>query len=140
MNKCQLRNEAKAIRAFMDRARWERAVTPDQDRVTREALSLFERQIQAEIEQLDDVLASLRTTHGLELFPLNQRMLDKAIDLSQSELWLQPFDQAILAAVLVRAEELLAVGEIDLFFCEKDRDLQPWDRLGGAQAAVNKLL
>jgi predicted nucleic acid-binding protein len=123
MNKCEPGHEAKAIREFLKRARWERTVTPDQDRATREVLSLFERQIQAEIEQLDDVLASLRTTPGLELFSLNQHMLERAIDLGQSKLWLQPFDQAILAAVPVRAEELLALGEIDLFFCEKDYDL-----------------
>jgi hypothetical protein len=133
MNKCQPRNEANAIRDFLNRARWERTVSRDQDRATREVLALFERQIQAEIEQLDNVLASLRTTPGLELFSLNQRMLERAIDLGLSKLWLQPFDQAILAAVLVRAEELLAVGEIDLFFCEKDHDLQPWDSLRGAK-------
>jgi hypothetical protein len=45
-------------------------------------------------------------------------MLERAIDLTQSDLWLTPFDQAILAAVLVRAEELRAGGETDLCFCE----------------------
>jgi hypothetical protein len=139
VNKCQPRTEANAIRDFLNRARWERTVTPDQDRATREVLSLFERQIQAEIEQLDDVLASLRMTPGLELFSLNQNMLERAIDLGRSKLWLQPFDQAILAAVLVRAEELLALGEIDLFFCEKDHDLQPWDKLSGAKQPLTSL-
>jgi hypothetical protein len=39
-----------------------------------------------------------------------------------------PFDQAILAAILVRAEELIAKGVNQMDFCELDSHLHPWDK------------
>jgi hypothetical protein len=127
MTKCQPRNEADAIRQFLLWARAEQIVSPEQERMTREVLDRFERQVRLELRELDNILASLRQVNGLELFPLNERMLERAVGLSASSLSLKPFDQAILAAVLVRAEELGVVGETDLCFCETDADLQPWD-------------
>lgn len=128
MMKCQPRNEANAIRQFLLWARAEQVVSPEQEEKTREVLDRFEQRVRAELRELDDVLASLRQTNGLELFPLNERMLDRAVGLSASDLSLEPFDQAILAGVLVRAEELGAAGETDLCFCETDAHLQPWDK------------
>lgn len=55
-------------------------------------------------------------------------MLDRCASLSQAKLDLQPFDQAILAAILVRAEELRAEGIAEMDFCELDSHLQPWDK------------
>lgn len=52
-------------------------------------------------------------------------MLEQVVTLSTLDLSLKPFDQAILAAILVRAEELRSAGEVDLCFCEADADLQP---------------
>lgn len=139
MNKCQPRHEVKAIRQFLTRARSEQAVSPEQERATREVLFLFERQIQAEIAKIDEVLGTLHATPWLEQFPLSESMLERAIGLARSKLFLKPFDQAILAAVLVRAEELGATGETDLCFCEMDADLQPWDNSGGAKQPLTSL-
>ena len=55
-------------------------------------------------------------------------MLEGGSALSFEKLGLQPFDQAIPASILIRAEELTASGEKDLAFCELDSDLQPWDK------------
>ncbi len=66
-------------------------------------------------------------------------MLERAIALAQADLSLQPFDQAILAAVLGRAEELRSQGETDLCFCVTDADLQPWDKRGNAKRLLTKL-
>jgi hypothetical protein len=85
------------------------------------------------------VLASLRREQRLEVFPLNGRMLERAVELSVAGLSLKPFDQAILAAVLGRAGELREAGETDLCFCEMDADLQPWDRNGAAKQALTDL-
>ena len=52
---------------------------------------------------------------------------------------LKPFDQAILAAVLVRAEELRRAGEAGLCFCETDSDLQPWDKHGDVKRPLTDL-
>jgi len=98
--------------------------------MTREVLDRFERQVHAELRKLDDIIASLRREPGLEVFPLNETMLERAVDLCTLDLSLKPFDQAILAAVLVRAEELRRAGEAGLCFCETDSDLQPWDKHG----------
>ena len=66
-------------------------------------------------------------------------MLDRAVDLSTLRLSLKPFDQTILASILVRAEELRSGGEYDLCFCETDTDLQPWDKNGHAKPPLTDL-
>lgn len=137
--KCQPRREADAIRLFLLRARAEQVVSPDEERITREVLDRFEQQVRAELRQLDNTLASLRHTNGLELFPLSEKMLERAVDLSAMDLSLQPFDQSILAALLIRAEELTSAGETDLCFCETDADLQPWDKKGDSKQLLTTL-
>lgn len=96
--------------------------------MTREVLDRFEQQVRAELRELNNILGSLRQMNGLEMFPLNERMLERTVALSASDLSLTPFDQAILATVLVRAEEPGIAEERDLCFCETDADLQPWDK------------
>jgi hypothetical protein len=130
LTKCQPRQEADAIRRFLLRAKEEQIVTADEGQTTRQVLDRFEQQVRAELRQLDDKLAALRGTPGIEVFALNENMLERAVSLSTIDLTLRPFDQAILAAVLVRAEELRNAGERDLCFCEVDADLQPWNREG----------
>ena len=66
-------------------------------------------------------------------------MLMRVVDLTALDLSLNPFDQAILAAVLVRAEELWEAGERDLCFCEIDSDLQPWDKRGDPKRPLKAL-
>lgn len=139
MSKCQPRYEADAIRRFLLRAKSEGTVSPEQERATREVLDRFELQVRTELRQLDDILASLRRQPGLEVFPLNERMLEQAIVLSELDLSLKPFDQAILAAVLVRAEELRTANDLELCFCETDADLQPWDKRGEAKRPLTDL-
>jgi hypothetical protein len=76
---------------------------------------------------------------SLELFPLNESMLERALDLAQTDPWLEPFDQAILAAILGRAEDLRKQGETDPCFCVIDADLQPWDRRGNSKPVLPRL-
>jgi len=137
--KCKPKNEADAVRLFLLRARAEKIVSPEQERMTREVLDRFEQHIRAELRQLNDTLASLRNQSGLELFPLNEKMLERAVGLAGLDLSLQPFDQSILAAVLVRAEELRDAGETDLCFCETDADLQPWNKKGDSKQPLTDL-
>ena len=133
LTKCQPRQEADAVRRFLARARKEETISSEQDRTTREVLDRFEKQVLAELRQLDDTLSSIRREPGVEVFPLNGDMLERATSLSDSGIWLTPFDQAILAAILVRSEELRHAGELDLCFCEIDADLQPWDKRGSVK-------
>jgi hypothetical protein len=55
-------------------------------------------------------------------------MLERCADLSH--LGLQPFDQAIMASILVKAERLNNSGIERFAFCEADSDLQRWDKVG----------
>ena len=127
------------MRQFLLRAKEEGIISAEEDRTTREVLDRFEQQIHAELRQLESTLASLRGERGLEIFPLKENMLERAVSLSTLDLSLKPFDQAILAAVLVRAEELRDAGETDVCFCETDADLQPWNKRGRGKQPLTGL-
>ncbi|HEY4393181.1 MAG TPA: hypothetical protein VGP64_03920, partial [Polyangia bacterium] len=50
-----------------------------------------------------------------------------------------PFDQAVLAAVLGRADQLSRDGGAQFAFCEKDKHLQPWDKGGNSKPELLEL-
>jgi len=95
---------------------------------TRRVLDQMEGRTRAELENLDQTLKSLAQASGVETFLLSQYMLERCAELSHAKIELQPFDQAILAAILVRAEELSSNGVKETEFCELDAHLQPWDK------------
>jgi len=66
-------------------------------------------------------------------------MLDRAIDLAQTDLSLGPFDQAILAAISAVQRNFRSQGETELCFCVTDADLQPWDKRGNAKQVLTRL-
>ena len=88
----------------------------------------MEGRVKADLERLDDAFNNLKAADGVEIFNLSQEMRERCADLSYLKLDLQPFDQAILAAILVRAEGLLADRVDEMVFCELDSHLQPWDK------------
>jgi hypothetical protein len=139
LTKCQPRNEADAIRQFLLWSKLSGTISAEQDAITRGVLDRFEQQVRAELRQLDETIRGLRTRAGVNLYALNERMLSKTIELAEMNLGLKPFDQAILGAVLIRAEELREKGEADLCFCEMDADLQPWDKNGNAKQPLTDL-
>ncbi len=95
----------------------------------RKTLGIFEQELKTHLSNVDSILAGISRIPGVEVFALNDRMLKRTADFSARNLGLiQTFDLAILAAILVRCEELRANGENDLNFCEQDSDLQPWDK------------
>jgi hypothetical protein len=100
---------------------------------TRQVLDLFEAHVRSELARLPDVLSSLGLERSIDVFPMNDRMLARSVELGFLDLSLKPLDQAVLAAVLVRSEELWDAGERDLCFCELDGDLQPWDKYGNSK-------
>lgn len=50
-----------------------------------------------------------------------------------------PYDLAVLAAVVVKAEELQKNGHSWVSFCELDSDLQPWDKSGARKVILSDL-
>lgn len=93
----------------------------------------------AELDELPATLASIRKIPGLEVFALDEQMLSRSVELSSEDLNLKPYDQAILAAILVRAEQLREDGEEEFYFCELDGDLQPWDKKGAPKQPLTSL-
>ncbi|MEY4575495.1 MAG: hypothetical protein RL701_198 [Pseudomonadota bacterium] len=134
IQKFQPRHEADAIRRFLRRAD---VVAPDDAQTTRRVLDTYENTIRAELHSLDSRLAAIKAQPGFEVFGLDDAMLARSIELSTGELSsLQAFDQAILAAILVRAERLREQRATDIVFCELDSDLQPWDKNGNPKSAL----
>jgi hypothetical protein len=105
----------------------------------RRVLARYEATLLAELDRLDERMGLLRNHPGIEVFPLSEEMLVRAVELSIENLDLEPFDQAILAAVLVRAEALRDAGADDIAFCELDGDLQPWDKAGRSKQLLSSL-
>ena len=124
----QSRNQADRVRQFLLWARDEGVLNAGEDETTRRVLDMMEGREKADLRRLDETFQSLKAAEGIEIFNLSQQMLERCADLSYLKLGLQPFDQAILAAILVRGEQLLTDGSEDLAFCELDSDLQPWDK------------
>ncbi|HTV55492.1 MAG TPA: hypothetical protein VMI06_11335 [Terriglobia bacterium] len=124
----QSRREADRVRQFLLWARDAGFVDAADDEATRRVLDRMEGSEKSDLERLDKSLESLKATQGMEVFSLSQEMLERCADLSYLRLDLQPFNQAILAAILVRAEQLRGAGWSDITFCELDSYLQPWDK------------
>jgi predicted nucleic acid-binding protein len=126
--KFQVRLEADRVRRFLLWAKQNHLVEADVDEAVRRTLDQMEGLVKRDLDQLNDSLKNLSNQPGLEIFNLTEAMLERSTDLSH--LGLQPFDQAILASILVKSETLRATGIERFAFCEADSDLQPWDRVG----------
>ncbi len=125
------KNQPKAATVMRQFLKWGEAqgkIDGTQAVATRRVLDVFEQEVNQQLNNLDQALQGIHQLPGVEVFPLNEQMLRRSAELSLAGLDLKPFDLAILAAVLVRCDELRASGELDLNFCEQDSDLQPWDR------------
>jgi hypothetical protein len=125
------KHQAKEATTLQDFRRWATAHGRIDEQVAlaaNEFLSLFANTVNADLDNLDARLVEIERASGVHVFALSEAMLDRALtlrsDLADPEL--KPFDEAILAAVLVRAQDL---GDADpRFFCTKDLDLAPIGR------------
>jgi hypothetical protein len=66
-------------------------------------------------------------------------MLERQISIGAMDIALKPYDLAILAAMLVKSEELQREGHLLVGFCELDSDLQPWDKSGNWKPILRDL-
>ena len=137
--KYQMRSNADRIRDFLRWAKRETIVSRSDEEATRKVLDKMESRIKLDLDGLDTVFDSLKMNSDVEIFDLNQEMLQLCTDLSFLELGLEPFDQAVLAAVLVKGSEILGSGDRDVAFCEPDSHLQPWTQAGPRKDALTKL-
>jgi hypothetical protein len=131
--------EANTVREYLKWARAGGQVEGGDEEVTRRVLDRFERVVNDDLDSLEASLSALRSEMGLEVFALNEAMLERSVALAIEKLDLKPFDNSVLAAVLVRAEELRQQGNSDLAFCELDWDLRPWDRNRRGKPTLKRL-
>ena len=131
--------EANALREYLKWARLNGHLDANDDQATRRVLENFERAVSRDLDNLESRLSALRTEVGLEIFALSEAMLERSITLAAEKLDLRPFDNSILAAILIKADELRGRGHSDLAFCELDGDLQPWDKNGRDKPVLKRL-
>ena len=124
------RNETDAIRHFLAHTAQQGRMSSEDRLVVLRALDMFDSAVNAELGQLAATLAALRDQPAVDVFVLDQEMLERSLELGASDLELGPVDQAILAAILIRAQRIRVSGEETMVFCERDADLLPWTRHG----------
>lgn len=138
LEKFQVRLEADRVRRFLLWGKQHNLIDEPTDETVRRVLDQMESRVKTDLEKTDDLLANLKTEKGIQIFDLTQQMCERCSELSHAGLGLQPFDQSILAAILVKAEELTAKGIEQFAFCEADSDLQPWDKAGDPKEPLVK--
>jgi len=137
--KFQPRGEADAIRLHSRKAVEAGKLSQADRDVVMRAVDMFEKAVWKDLAGVDQALSALRTEPGLEIFAMSDSHLDLSVAISFS-VGLGAFDQAVLAAVLGRATDLLSTDkDVELVFCEKDSDLQPWDKDGNRRAVLADL-
>jgi hypothetical protein len=126
--------ESGTLQDFRRWAREQGAVTTDVDGAANEFLTLFSNTVSADLASLDDRLHAVESSAGVNPFALSDAMLERALTLRDDvpDRELGAFDEAILAAVLVRADELGGKS----MFCTLDRDLSPVDKRGAPRARL----
>lgn len=132
-NAIQQECQPKANKELQEFRRWAFAngkFGPTTDAEAKTFLDAYVNSVQADMATLETRIGAIYGLHGVDVFALDQRMLDRAIALRSEAAALKPFDEAILASVLVKAADLKAGGETALFFCDLDGDLVPTDRRG----------
>ncbi|MEQ1566679.1 MAG: hypothetical protein ABMA64_13645 [Myxococcota bacterium] len=125
-----VKKEADALRNFVRWARRDDRVTQGDADAVHRVLNQMESGVTTDLAHLDERLHDLVNRPGVDVFPLTEPMHRRSLDLAlHGPAELESFDQAILAAVLVRGEGLRASdGVAYCTFCEKDHDLLPWSR------------
>jgi hypothetical protein len=118
---------AKPCRDYLLHERSAGSISREEDEVVIRFLDRLKAYVNAQHDDLESRLDLLRHSPGVEVFAPDEEILNKAIDLSISPLHLKPFDQMVLAAVLVKARRLPTQDGSRIYFCEYDSDLQPWD-------------
>jgi hypothetical protein len=126
--KCQP-SANKELQEFRRWAVANRKVSAQTDREALTFLSAYVASMQSDMETLEDRVDAIKRLSGVDVYALDQRMLDRAIALRREVATLKAFDEAILAAILIKSGDVRAAAT-EMFFCDLDGDLVPIDRKG----------
>lgn len=133
------RSRSEDFRKFVRWARDEGRIRSEDAEAAFRVSNKFDGLVANELTKVPAKLDMLASYPGLSVFPLAESMLDRSITIRAMELALKPYDLAVLAAVLVKPEELLQEGHSWVGFCELDSDLQPWDKSGARKPILSTL-
>jgi hypothetical protein len=133
------RSRSEDLRKFVRWARDEGRVTAADAEAAFRVFNQFDGLVANELTKVAERLDDLAKNPSLSVFPLSESMLERQVSIGSMDLSLKPYDLAVLAAVLVKSEELQDEGHPWVGFCELDSDLQPWDKSGGRKPILNDL-
>lgn len=133
------RSRSEDFRKFVRWARDEGRIGAEDAEAAFRVFDKFDGLVANELTKVAERLDMLASHPGLNVFPLSEQMLERQITIGAMGLSLKPYDLAVLAAVLVKSEELLQEGHLWTGFCELDSDLQPWDKSGTRKPILSDL-
>jgi predicted nucleic acid-binding protein len=131
------RSRSEDLRKFVRWARDEGRIPFEDAEAAFRVFEQFDGLVANELTRVAERLDELATRPHLEVFPLSESMLERQVSVGAANLALKPYDLAILAAFLVKAEELQQAGHGWVGFCELDSDLQPWDKFGARKLILS---
>ncbi len=133
------RSRSEDFRKFVRWARDAGRVTAEDSKAAFRIFEQFDSLVKHELAKVPERLDILSKNSSLNVFPLSEKMLERQVTIGSMNLSLKPYDLAILAAVIVKSEELLQEGHPWTCFCELDSDLQPWDKSGARKPILSDL-
>ena len=128
--KFQTRLECERVRRYVTWALGQNRVRTEDASTVRNFIEQMENAVRNELRAMEQTLRQLAASPGLQVMPYDAAMMERSLEYGFVLPELKPYDQAVLASVIVGAERLLQAGEREMFFSELDSDLQPWDRNG----------
>jgi hypothetical protein len=131
------RSRSEDLRKFVRWARNENRILPEDAEAAFRVFDRFDGLVANELTKVSERLIILASHPGLSIFPLSEPMLERQVSIGAMDLSLKPYDLAVLAAVLVKSEELQQNAYPWVGFCELDSDLQPWDKLGARKPILS---
>ena len=133
------RSRSEDFRKFVRWARDSGRVTVQDAKAAFRIFEQFDSLVKHELAKVPERLEILSQNSSLNVFPLSEKMLERQVTIGSMNLSLKPYDLAILAAVIVKSEELLQEDHPWTCFCELDSDLQPWDKSGARKPILSDL-
>lgn len=133
------RSRSEDLRKFVRWARDEGKLPIEDANAAFRVFDRFDGLVANELTKVTERLNDLSQEPSLNIFPLSEPMLERQVTIGAMDLSLKPYDLAVLAATLVKSEELQQQGHHWVGFCELDSDLQPWDKSGDRKPILSDL-
>ena len=133
------RSRSEDLRKFVQWAKRQGKMTTEDASAAFRVFDKFDGLVANELTKVPERLIELAEHPNLNVFPLSESMLERQVYIGAMDTSLKPYDLAVLAAILVRAEDLQQQEHSWVGFCELDSDLQPWDKNGVLKPILSHL-